>query len=140
MNREIWKAVKGYEGIYEVSSHGIVKSLERIVEKSNGRKQTISERILKGCDNGSGYLFVNLSNNGKTKTKKIHQLVAESFLNHIPCGYKLVVNHINFNRQDNRVENLEIVTARENTNKKHLDSTSDYVGVYWYKSRRKWMV
>jgi hypothetical protein len=138
MNREIWKAVKGYEQSYEVSSHGRVRSVERIVERINGSKLPIRERILKAVINSDGYLQVVLSNNGKVKAKRIHQLVAESFLNHTACGMKLVVNHINFNRQDNRVENLEIVTNRENTNQKHLNSSSDYVGVYWEKLAKKW--
>jgi hypothetical protein len=138
MNKEIWKPVKGYEGLYEVSSFGRVKSLKRIVERSDGIKRTISERIRKASINNHGYLKLNLNNQGIGKTKKIHQLVAESFLNHIPCGHNLVVNHINFNRKDNRVENLEIVTNRENTNQKHLNSSSDYIGVCWDKLAKKW--
>ena len=54
---------------------------------------------------------------GKKETKQVHQMVAESFLNHIPCGYKLVVNHIDFNRTNNAVQNLELVSARENSNR-----------------------
>ena len=139
MNKEIWKAVKGYEGLYEVSNLGRVKSLDRIVKKSDGRKLTVNERILKPMINITGYFYNKLSNRGVIKTKRIHQLVAESFLNHIPCGLKLVVNHINFDRTDNRVENLEIVTARENSNLKHLTSTSQYTGVSWNKANKKWI-
>ena len=139
MNKEIWKPVVGYEGIYEVSNLGRVKSLERIVEKSDGGKQTINERILKSSDDGRGYLKVVLRNQGFVKTRRIHQLVAESFLNHIPCGLKLVVNHINFDKRDNRVENLEIVTNRENSNHKHLPSSSQYTGVCWAKQNKKWI-
>jgi hypothetical protein len=138
MNKEIWKPVKGYEGIYEVSNLGRVKSLERIVKRSNGKKYTVNEIILKGILNSNKYLTIHLHNQGVQKTKYIHKLVAESFLNHTPCGYKLVVNHINFDRKDNRVENLEIVTARENTNQKHLKSSSDYTGVSWHKPTKKW--
>jgi hypothetical protein len=138
MNKEIWKPVKGYEGLYEVSNLGRVKSLERIVKKSDGSKRTVNERILKPAMNSVGYFYIDLSNQGVKKTRKIHQLVAESFLNHTPCGHKLVVNHINFDRTDNRVQNLEIVTARENSNRKHLTSTSQYTGVYWHKTNKKW--
>jgi hypothetical protein len=138
MNKEIWKAVKGYEGIYEVSNLGRVKSLKRIVERIDSRKRTVNERILKHTMNKDGYFYLTLSNRGVSKTKKIHQLVTESFLNHNPCGYKLVVNHINFDKTDNRVENLEIVTQRQNTNRKHLKSRSVYIGVTWYKTYKKW--
>jgi len=72
------------------------------------------------------------------KNRVVHQLVAEAFLNHVPCGYDLVINHINFNKLDNRIENLEIVTARENTNQKHIPHTSKYTGVSWYKNYNKW--
>ena len=58
-----------------------------------------------------------------------------AFLNHIPCGMERVVNHINFNRLDNRLENLEIVSARENANQKHLKSSSIYTGVIVNKKR-----
>jgi len=139
MNKEIWKPVVGYEGLYEVSSHGRVKSLERIIERRDGRNLTINEIILKPRMNRGGYSRINLRNQGDLKTRLIHQLVAESFLNHAPCGYKLVVNHINFKKTDNRVQNLEIVTIRENSNRKHLPSTSQYTGVSWAKKNKKWV-
>lgn len=140
MNKEIWKPVKGYEGLYEVSNLGRVKSLERIVERSDGKKYTVNERILKARMTLNGYYRINLHNQGVMETINIHQLVAESFLKHTPCGLKLVVNHINFDKKDNRVVNLEIVTQRENANQKHLPSTSQYTGVYWAKANKKWKV
>lgn len=129
-NQEVWKDVKNYEGYYQVSNLGRVKSLPK--------RWSPKENILKPSIEGGGYLQVVLYIDTRKKTIKVHQLVAEAFLGHTRCGFKLVVNHINFDKLDNRVENLEIVTARENCNKKHLSSTSEYVGVYWRKDVSKW--
>jgi len=126
MEKEIWKEVKDYPD-YEVSNLGRVKSFK---DKSN-------PIILKPGKDLHGYLIVVLSN-GKKSTIQIQKLVAIAFLNHVPCGYKLVINHIDFDRTNNKLYNLEIVTARENSNKKHLKSTSQYVGVSWYKRTSKW--
>tara|TARA_R110002073_G_C9087289_1_gene547416 strand:- start:6 stop:515 length:510 start_codon:yes stop_codon:yes gene_type:complete len=134
---EIFKDVPNYEGLYQVSDLGNVKSLARKVKCSTGLRN-IQERILKPRINKGGYLELHLSKEGKTKNRTVHQLVAEAFLNHTPCGLKLIVNHINFIRHDNRAENLEIDTARNNTDKKHLKSSSEYVGVSWQKSSSKW--
>jgi hypothetical protein len=125
---EIYKDVIDYEGIYQVSNLGNVKSM-----KFN------KEKILKPSKDSKGYLSINLSVNGVFKMRNIHQLVAESFLNHKRCGYRLVVNHLDFNKTNNNVSNLEIVSARENCNKKHLKSTSQYTGVHWSKNSNKWI-
>lgn len=127
---EIWKDVIGYEGLYQVSNLGSIKSL--------GNDKTKKERILKDRINKFGYLRVVLYKYGNTKNKSVHQIVAESFLNHTVFGMELVINHKNFIRNDNRVENLEIVTARENSNQKHIESTSKYVGVHFHKLSNKW--
>jgi len=127
MQKEIWKDVPDYEGVYQVSNLGNVKSFKRN-----------NPKILKACLDTPGYKYVVLSKNNKTKNKRVHTLVAEAFLGHVVCGQKLVVNHINFSRIDNRVDNLEIVTNRENTNKKHIKSVSKYVGVTWSKDNAKW--
>jgi len=125
---EIYKDVIGYEGIYQVSNLGNIKSL-----KFN------KEKVLNpSCSSPDGYYRVNLFINGKSTSRLVHQLMAESFLNHKVCGLKLVINHIDFNRTNNRLDNLEIVTNRENTNKKHLKSSSKYTGVYWNKANNKW--
>ena len=124
---EIYKDVIGYEGIYKVSNLGNVKSL-----KCGKERQKIPSK------DRNGYFQTGLSKNGLIKTIKVHQLVAESFLNHTRCGLKLVVNHIDFNKSNNKVENLEIVSARENSNKKHIKSSSEHIGVCWNKSKNKW--
>lgn len=125
---EIWKSIKDYEGLYEVSNLGMVKSLKF------GK-----ERVLKPSIDSSGYYSVVLSDKIKGKSKRIHQLVAESFLNHTSCGHKLVVDHINDNPLDNRVENLQVVTQRYNTRKTQGNYSSKYKGVCWSKNAKKWM-
>jgi len=112
---EVWKEIKGFED-YEVSNLGRVKSL-----KFN------KVRILKGGLISTGYYCVVLQCNGKKVTKTIHQLVAELFLDHEPNGHKLVVDHIDNNKLNNRVENLQIVTNRFNCSK---DTKLKYTGVY----------
>jgi len=137
---EIWKDVKGYEGLYQVSSFGNVKSLERAIKNSFGNNyRTVKEKLLKpGIDGFGNYYYVGLSKNRVVKNNNIHQLVAIAFHNHKPCGCKLVVNHIDFNKLNNHYKNLEIITTRENSNKKHLKSSSEYIGIYWDKTNKKW--
>lgn len=127
MEVENWLPVKDYEGLYEVSDLGRVRSLK--FGKS---------KILKPGVNSARYLNVVLSKGSKKISYSVHSLVACSFLNHTPGSCSNVVNHINFNRCDNRLVNLEIIPNRENTNKKHLSSTSKYTGVSFRKDRGKW--
>jgi hypothetical protein len=134
---EIWKDIPGYEGVYQVSSFGRVKSLSRYI-KTRGL-QLLPERILKLCKNKYGYLKCVLQLNRKKKYIQVHQIVAMAFLGHVPCGFERVINHKNFIRDDNRLENLEVVTSRENTNLKHLPSSSEYTGVSWSNAHKKWI-
>lgn len=103
---EIWKDVPEYEGLYQVSSLGRIKSL------GNDKKK--KEKILKAGET-KGYSQVILSRHKQLKTIYVHQLVAMAFLNHVRCGHKLEVDHINNIKSDNRVENLQILTHRDNT-------------------------
>lgn len=135
---ENWKDVIGYECIYQISNLGRVKSLSRSIIRSNGKIQTFKERILKSGIDTAGYYIVKLYKKDCKRTIKVHQIVAQSFLNHIICGMDLVVNHKDFNKLNNNVENLEIVTQRENANKKHIKSSSIYMGVSYHKASNKW--
>lgn len=135
---EEWKDIVSFENKYQISDLGRIKSLSRNrLSKSKNRFKTKSF-ILKQGMGTNGYLQICLSNINKKITKKTHQLVAIAFLNHTPCGYKLVINHKNFIRTDNRKLNLEITTARENSNLLHIKSSSKYTGVTWDKQMKKW--
>ena len=125
--KEIFKDVIGFEGVYQVSNLGNVKSLKY------GK-----ERILKVGTSGDGYSMVVLSKNKKQYNKKVHQLVAMAFLNHEPNGMALVVDHKNNIKTDNRVENLQIITHRKNSSKDRKNKSSKYTGVSWNKHSNKW--
>jgi hypothetical protein len=132
---EIWKDIPDYEGAYQVSNLGRVQSIYRKVITSDGRNQ----RLIKPSPDGYGYDKFTVSKNGIRKCLYVHKLVAIVFLNHSPCGFELVINHKNFIRNDNNVNNLEIVTTRENTNLKHIKSSSQYTGVSWNRFSNKWI-
>ena len=107
---EVWKDISNYEGIYQVSNLGRIKSLSREVIKAYGATHKLSERIKKINSDNYGYQVVRL-HNGKGKTFKVHKLVANAFLG-TPDG--LEVNHIDGDKSNNRVSNLEYCTRGEN--------------------------
>ena len=113
--KETWKDIKGYEGLYQVSNIGRVKSLERTSIDKRGHKHHTKERILKTRTDKAGYLRVNLYDScGKMKRFLVHRLVCEAF--HENPKSKTEVNHINEDKSDNRACNLEWVTRKENCN------------------------
>lgn len=110
MKDEIWKNIIGYPN-YQISSFGRVKSKERMITDSLGRKRCVRSRILKQGDS-MGYAFVNLIKNGEANSVKVHVLVAEAFLGQRPDGCD--VCHKNGNKKDNNVDNLEYGTRSKN--------------------------
>ena len=137
---EIWKDIPNYEGLYQVSNFGNVKSLARIVLRQGKYPFLCEEKIRINTLDRGGYYICSLHKNSKRKMYKVHQLVAMAFLNHKPCGFKLVIDHINNIKSDNRLENLQIVTQRFNAWKFKENKTSKYKGVYWHKAQKKWCV
>ena len=114
MKNEEWRDVVGYEGLYQVSSEGRVKSLERKVKHWCGGERIQKERILKPGVRSKGYLFVFLCAGGKSRMFSVHRLVCQAF--HENPDNKPQVNHINEDKTDNRAINLEWCTRRENIN------------------------
>ena len=122
---EIWKDIKGYEGQYEVSTSGLIKS-----NKTN--------IILKPFKDTRGYKRVRLYNNGKYKEESIHRIVANTFL---PKNQdEFIVDHIDNNKENNDLSNLQFISQRMNIIKEIDKSkkTSKYTGVYWSKWHSKW--
>lgn len=109
---EIWKDILGYEGIYQVSNLGNVKSLDRDYIAGNGSIRHISEHFLKQSETQKGYLNVYLFNNGKRRTIPVHRLVAEAFIPN--PDNKPQVDHINGDKKLNVVSNLRWATNEEN--------------------------
>lgn len=137
--KEIWKDIKGYNNYYKISNLGRVKSKSRHVNHSSVGLKVVNEKILKQTPSSNGYLSVSFYEGKKRVTKFTHRLVAEYFLGHSIGSYIIVVNHKNFNKIDNRCENLEIISQRVNANKKHIKGTSKYIGVSLYKKNNKWV-
>ena len=102
---EIWKDVKGYEGLYQVSNQGRVKSFKRY---PNGK-------VLKATPNSRGYKQVRMYFNGESYYEKVHVLVAQEFIGERPED--LVIDHIDDNKLNNNVNNLRYVTQKENAQK-----------------------
>lgn len=124
---EIWKAVPGYEGLYEVSNCGRVRSLDRVVHRPKG-DYVHKGRILKPGIASNGYYTVNLSKDGKGDTKTVHWLVAKAFLpnpNNLPY-----INHKDEGRTNNHVDNLEWCTpsynSRYGTTQKRLSAKKSF--------------
>lgn len=94
----MWKPVVGYEGLYEVSINGYIKGLKR-------------NKILKNHLHSKGYLKTTLHKNGKSFTEYVHRIVAKAF---IEGNHNLHINHIDYNKTNNNVNNLEWCTNQEN--------------------------
>lgn len=135
--KEEWRDIPDYEGYYQVSNLGSVRSLDRVISKC-GVETPIKGRVLKPANASNGYKQVALSLNGILKTRNIHQLVAEAFLGFRQSGHSLHVHHKNENKTDNRECNLEILTDFKHKRTKHGEHSSKYVGVNWSKASKKW--
>lgn len=109
---EVWKDIKGYRGVYQVSNCGNIRSVDHY--DRNGRN-FIAGKLLRPGLKDNGYLQISLCNNtGKAKNHYVHRLVMETFIGECPDGYE--VNHIDENKRNNNISNLEYVSHRININ------------------------
>ena len=137
--KEEFADIKGYEGIYQISNFGNVKSLKRPIWLIKNQCFGIrKERILKPSLVSKGYLQINLSKDGVRKHFKIHQLIAIAFLNHTQNKHNEIIDHIDNNPSNNLIDNLQITTCRHNVSKDRKGFTSKFVGVCWDKRHLKW--
>lgn len=111
---EEWKDIPGFEGLYQASNLGRVKSLKRFRKGKNDCLVSVKEKIKKSVIDRYGYYQVVLCKNSIKKAYLVHRLVFKAFNGSIPEG--LQVNHINEIKTDNRLENLNLMTAKENCN------------------------
>jgi acetylglutamate synthase len=128
---EIWKDIEGYEGYYQVSNLGRVKSLKRCYQLKVNTTKCVEERILSPRVNKLGYAQILLHKLSTRKTVLVHRLVASAFLKSNGLPY---VNHKNGIKSDNRVENLEYVTASQNT-QHSVDIGTSKIGEDHYKAK-----
>lgn len=110
-NEVWWKDIPGYEGMYQISSAGDIKSLKRHIENGSPSGMILSERMLAHNITPRGYHEVSLRKNGKGKQVYVHRLVADAFL---ALRFGETVNHIDGNKDNNNISNLEFITYAEN--------------------------
>lgn len=125
---EVWKNIPDFDN-YQVSNLGNVRSLNY---HRTGKTKLLSHYVDK-----RGRSKVSLAKKGKMYDKRNHVLVAMAFLNHKPCGNKIVVDHINNNPLNNKLYNLQLATHRFNVTKE-IKGASKYAGVFWNRQTNKW--
>ena len=111
MHRE-WRPAVGFEGFYEVSNDGLVRSVARVVIRRDGKPMPVKQQIMKQVLSNAGYVRVSMSKDGWKGWKSVHRLVAESFIAN--PENKREVNHKDGDKMNNAVDNLEWVTSKEN--------------------------
>lgn len=138
-----WKDIPGFEGYFQASTSGEIKSLERKILLSNGTTRIQHERILKQQLDKNGYLTVELNKNGKRKFCRVNRLIALTFIPNDDPVHKTQVNHIKeFEKQNNNVYNLEWCTPKENSNygtRTSRIAKSQSIPVYQYSKEYKFI-
>lgn len=111
---EVYKDIEGFEGKYQVSNFGNVRSLDRVITNVDGHKRIYPGVLMKGEITYQGYIRVMLSDGKASRRSTVHKLVAEAFIGEYPDGK--VINHIDEDKSNNHYKNLEYITQKENVN------------------------
>ena len=138
---EIWKHVVGYEGLYEVSDLGRIRSLDRSRPHSRNANYSFLCRgkIRKIHNDKNGYQRVTLCKGGRQSNKQVHRIVGYAFLG---LTDDLQIDHVDGDPKNNRLDNLRTATGGQNmigSRRKHKGATSQYRGVSWHDRDRRWV-
>lgn len=137
--KEIWKKIPGFDN-YSVSDLGRVRSDYRIIMRSDKKPHPVKEKILSLNPDTRRYLGVVLYKNKKRYHKMVHKLVMLAFKGHDYRGHKKIIDHIDEDKTNNRLDNLQITDNRHNILKSRAGKgTSEYPGVCWDKKTKKWV-
>jgi hypothetical protein len=138
---EVWQDIKGYEGSYQVSNTGMVKSLSRMVRSGKWGNRIVPEQKISLHANPSGYLKCTLCKHGKMKSYYVHHLVWVAFGNVKPTDRFTHIDHIDNVKTNNALSNLQLLSTRANVSKCQLQypKTSRYTGVSQIKGSGKWV-
>jgi hypothetical protein len=137
--QEEWKDIPGQEGFYQVSNHGRIRSLDHYTYMAICKSNIlIRGRIIKQVLSKDGYFHVTLTGGNFRISGGVHRLEWKIFKGQIPKGYE--VDHIDNDKTNNRLSNLQLLSGRQNSAKRsmNLPKTSAYTGVSWCKARKKW--
>ena len=142
MSDKRWVDIPDFEGLYQISNYGDVRSLDRTVGGIHGENsRTLKGRVIRLIMGNCGYYKVGLSKHGKCTPYHVHKLVAMCFNGHSPNGFTVIVDHEDNDKLNNYYKNLKETTVRDNTSKDRTGGTSKYAGVYWEAGRaNKWRV
>lgn len=135
ITEEIWKWIPNYKGIYKASNLGRIKSVERRVRNSKNGYRIVRERIMKQSLSNNNYLIVSLWRENKRVSRTVHSLIVETFLGHTCTTRNIVIDHIDNNPLNNRLDNLQIITNRENSIKDNKNK-SGFTGVVFRKTNK----
>lgn len=136
--KELWKSISEYDGLYEISNLGRVKSLKRSIMGRNGKKLSVKGRMLKLNNGDGGYIYVTLSNIKKEQCR-VHILVWDVFGDKPRNGRKIQVDHKDGDKTRNCISNLQLLSPRGNVSKGYQQNGTKYpTGVSWSKSNKKY--
>ncbi len=140
MEKEVWKDIPGYEGLYQASQLGRVKRLARYSrtfrkDRADVQVAFLKEKMLSKVINDKGYYCISLHKDGKSTYFETHRAIAATFHNYTTEPYILNCDHIDNDKLNNRADNLQIVTVRKNSTK---DKPSDFLGASFAKNVQKW--